>query len=163
MRVLPSRSFRVRLCPNDNDRWGRLALKTEPKDSLISVRTQGKLFIGQVSLGHFHLIRTPIGSGALCVFRGDFNDTSGTLDVQIHKVFQFLIGTWLLLPIGSIAWGFCKEGPLAGTTTALGVFVLLTLIRGALGVFFRIQCDKGIRELTEVLHFAECKPFASMK
>jgi hypothetical protein len=149
----PEKRYTVRLREGDNASWERLAQVTELRDRLVTVPTKGKLFIGQVQPGRFHLIGAAIGRGAFCTFTGQFVDGIGSIDVRVHRIFRALILVWLLLPLGAVLFTLISQGAVAGFLQLAVVILMLVVLRLGIGVVFKSIAGKAIRDLSRVLDF----------
>jgi hypothetical protein len=159
IRPFPSKIFCAKLSVNDPSVWTHLQECTELRDSLVTVRTD-KTFIGQVRPGQFNLISSRIGLGAFCTLEGRFtsSDLSGTIHIQVHKVFRILILIWLILPAGALTYGFWSQGPMIGLLQVLNVSVALLFLRFVvIELLFRWSVKNGLKALTTVLRLVDVK------
>lgn len=154
MKVLPTRSLVVHLRPDDDDRWERLKRATKCQKTLWTTEyPTGNLFVGQISVSKFRLIRSAVGFGALCVFCGDFSGPTGKVDVVLHPAFRILLLIWMGFPIIMIIISVVSDGVQAGLIGLLTCAVLVAMMRLILEFFFRRFSDQGLRELAGVLQF----------
>ena len=96
----PSRTFEFHLNEHNPQVWERLKNNTERSNSLVSMITNRK-FIGTVEVGHFRLISSVKGKGALCIIEGNVLENSqvGIINIHVHKVFKVLIFILCLMPV----------------------------------------------------------------
>lgn len=152
LKLFPTKSLNVELEDLYSRSYEKLKGQTDLTDNLISTWTN-KEFRGTVTEQGFKLISSEIGRGAVCVFIGDFQNNSGTIQVRLNKAFQVLFGILLLYPIIGFGVLLLTEG-FNNALKFIPILLLLFLfVRYLLiGFSFWFISKTGLKKLTRTLN-----------
>jgi hypothetical protein len=155
MKLFPNKRITVRLTDDRTATLIELRRNTKLTDRLVSDYTN-KGFIGQVNDCGFKIISSEIGWGAFCVFVGDFQDSSGEIEIQIHRVFKVLFSILMLMPligfgISIVAQGI-EESIAVIAPMALGILFIRFVF---MEISFRVISKIGITKLTRIIGVKE--------
>ena len=151
MKIFPTKILNFQLVDNQDETLERLNRRTEKTDRLVSISTD-KSFIGSVEGNRFMLISSAIGKGALCVMSGTIDEKKGQVKVEIHKVFRFLLGIFLIFPIITFFVLLITKQEEFSLILILGIIVQILIIRyGFIELAFKLISKDSLNRLRDVL------------
>jgi len=151
MKLFPTKNVTVELRNDRATTLTELRRHTQLTDTLVSEYT-GKLFIGQVTESGFKIISSEIGRGAVCVFVGELQETTGHIEIRIHKAFKILFSILMLMPLIGLGISLATQGierslgPLFAAIVGI-LFIRLVLI----GLSFRFTSKTGFNTLIGIM------------
>ncbi|MEQ8475836.1 hypothetical protein [Fulvivirga sp.] len=152
LKLFPTKSLNVELEDLYSRSYEKLKGQTDLTDNLISTWTN-KEFRGTVTEQGFKLISSEIGRGAVCVYIGNFQNNSGTIQVRLNKAFQILFGILLSYPIIGFGLLLLTEG-FNNALKFIPILLLLFLfIRYVfMGLSFWFISKTGLKKLARTLN-----------
>lgn len=149
--IFPEKLLKVELEQDYSIVHDLLKQDTDFTTNFTSTHTNKK-FRGIVTSEDFKVISSEIGKGAVCVFKGTFNEKSGTISIRINKGFQILFGILLSYPF--IGFGLILY--LQGIDIALQYLPILLITLLAIRFLFielsfKFISRTGIKKLTKTL------------
>lgn len=157
MKLFPVRYLYVELEENYSRVCELLKQETDTTVNLATTWTNKK-FRGNVTEQGFKLISSEIGRGAVCIFLGNFQNNSGTIEIRIHKAFQFFFGiilTYPLIGFGLILFGQGMNSAIQFIPVLLleALFIKYVLI----GLSFKYISRTGLKKLEGTLNIKNLK------
>lgn len=151
MKLFPTAYYKVELERDSATALDELKQDTDITELFTSDWTK-KGFRGQVSDRGFKIISSEVGRGAVCVFIGKLQGTTGEMEVRINTAFQVLFSILMLLPILGLVAGTI----LAGIGKSIGLIIPtvagILLIRFVfVELSFLLVSRTGLKKLTKVL------------
>jgi hypothetical protein len=149
MKLFPHKKITVELQHDTLTTLSDLRRHTKLTETLVSSYTD-KDFIGQVNDRGFKIISSEIGRGAVCVFLGDFQHSSGTIEIRIHNAFKIMFSILLLMPVigfGLAVWTIGFEDSIA---SILPMIVYILLVRLLVELTFRFISKTGLNKLIRI-------------
>lgn len=132
-----------------------LRSNTELTDRLVSNYTH-KEFIGQVDDSGFKIISSEIGRGAVCVFVGHFQDSTGEIKIGMHTAFKVLFSILMLMPIIGFALAIIARGVGDAVGIAIPMLVAILFIRFVfMELTFRFVSMTGFNKLVRIIGIKE--------
>lgn len=151
MKLFPTKEQKFRLVNDQVETLERLSRRTERSENLTSQFTD-KSFRGLINGNEFKIISSAIGKGAFCVMTGRINSVDGSVKVEIHKAFQFLLSIILLLPVvGIIVMTTTRTEEFSPimVLVAVGHFLMIRYI--PIELAFQFLSRESLNRLREVL------------
>lgn len=155
MKIFPTKELKFKLVDDQDETLNRLNRRTEKSENLTSSYTD-KSFRGIIKGNEFKIISSTIGKGAFCVMTGAIENDTGSVKVEIHKIFRILLSIILCFPIIGISIAI-----LIGQEEPNPIFILVVIgqiliIRYAfIGLAFKFLSRQSLNRLRDVLDF-EC-------
>lgn len=155
MKIFPTKELKFKLVDDQDETLNRLNRRTEKSENLTSSYTD-KSFRGIIKGNEFKIISSTIGKGAFCVMTGAIETDTGSVKVEIHKIFRILLSIILCFPIIGISIAI-----LIGQEEPNPIFILVVIgqiliIRYAfIGLAFKFLSRQSLNRLRDVLDF-EC-------
>ncbi|MFD0976770.1 hypothetical protein [Salinimicrobium gaetbulicola] len=152
MKLFPSKSFKIDLSENSSLAMADLKQNTRLTSNIVSKWGVKEDFIGQVEKNGFKVISSIVGFGALCVLIGKFQNSSGQIEVRLHKAFKILFSILLSYPI----IGFFIIWSTQGIGTAIDLLPILIFAFLAtrflfIELSFRVMSKIGMNKLTKTI------------
>ncbi len=157
MKLFPTRHLNLELEHEYSRSYELLKQETDPTENLVSSSTNKK-FRGIVTEQGFKLISSEIGRGAICVFIGNFNKNSGTLEIRLNKVFRILFGIILSYPLigfGLLLYGQGFNNAIKFIPALILYFLIMRYV--FIGLAFRLISRTGLKKLTRTLNIITLK------
>lgn len=140
-----------RLVDSNDQTLERLARRTEISESMTSNHTD-KSFRGVVEGNQFRLISAAIGRGAFCVMTGAIGADGGYVEVEINKIFRYLLGIFYAFPLIGLIGVMMKESEEFPPIMILVAIGQLLIIRYAfIGLAFTLLSRDSLNRLRDVL------------
>ena len=152
MKIFPTRHLNAELEYEYSSTCKQLKQETDITEILTSTWTNKK-FRGTVTKQGFKLISSEIVQGAVCVFIGNFQGNSGTIEIRLHRAFQILFGVILTYPIIGFGLLLFRQG-IAKSIQFIPVLLLgFLFIRYVfIGLTFKLISRTGLKKLTQTLN-----------
>lgn len=154
-KLFPTYDYKFNLLDNENDSLGRLNLRTEHSDKLISKMTD-KSFIGKVENDKFRIITSEIGKGAVWVMDGSVSNGKCKVNMTVNRPFGILISILYCFPIiAFIVQRLIGDSNQFGFVYSLFVIVVQFLIIRfiVLDFAFKKLARTSIYKLRDVVNF----------
>ncbi|EDP95013.1 hypothetical protein U8527_08285 [Kordia algicida OT-1] len=101
MKFFPTTERSFRLIDTQSKTIDRLKRRTDPSEKLTFKYTD-RSFRGMITENKFKLISSAIRKNVFCVMKGEINDKTGYVCVEIHKAFKVLLSIILCFPMVGI-------------------------------------------------------------
>ena len=151
MNIFPTIEKNFKLTNNQKETLNRLNRRTDKSENLTSKYTD-KSFRGIINQNELKIISSTIGKGAFCVMTGKINSESGTVKVEIYKVFKVLLSVFLLFPIAGIIISLLTKVQEFSILMILVMIGQVLIIRYAfIGITFKFLSKESLNRLRDVL------------
>lgn len=151
MTFFPIKEIEFKLRDDQLTTLDRLKRRTEYSENLTSQFTD-KSFRGIIKGNEFKVISSTIGSGALCVMKGEICSEKGNVTVEIHKVFRVLFSIMLLLPFPALLAPLISETiefSFIQIVILIGQFLMIRFV--FIGLAFKFLSQRSLNRLRDVL------------
>ena len=153
MKIFPTKELKFKLIDDQAETLNRLNRRTEKSENLTSSHTD-KSFRGIINGNEFKVISTAIGKGAFCIMTGTIESNKGNVKVEIHKVFQILLGIILCFPIIAIIIAIFSGQEEPNPVFILVVIGQILVIRYVfIGFAFKFLSRESLNRLRDVIDF----------
>lgn len=153
MKIFPTKELKFKLVDDQAETLNRLNQRTEKSENLTSSHTD-KSFRGIINENKLKLISSVIGKGAFCVMNGIIESDSGSVKVEIHKVFRILLSIFLLFPIiGLVAITVSGAEEFSPILILVAIGQILIIRYAFIGLAFRFLSKESLNRLRDVLDF----------
>ena len=151
MKLFPNKNFTVELSNDRQTTLNALKQNTKLTDRLVSEHTDRE-FIGQVNDSGFKIISSEIGRGAVCVFVGELQDSSGNLEIRIHKAFKVMFSILMLMPVAGVVIAVFTNGIQYSIGILVQMFMGILFVRFVLmELSFRFISKTGLNKLIRII------------
>lgn len=150
MKIFPTKELRFKLLDTKAETIERLKRRTEFSEKMRSKLTE-KSFIGTLEKNQFKIISSEIGKGAFCVMSGKIDTENSYVNVEINKIFRFVLSVFFTLPVLGIILEYTKHGSNLFILISVAVLQIVLIRYFVIGLVFSRMSKQSLNKLRDVL------------